>query len=60
MRIKLVGALPEQLRDLGFKAGDKVDAYELEGSKIGTMQFKVWVYGQEQLASVTDLNYVKA
>jgi hypothetical protein len=59
MRIKLFGALPEELRDMGFKHGDKVDAFPLEGSKIGTMQFKVWVDGQVQLASVSEQNYKK-
>lgn len=59
MRIKLQGVLPAELRDLGLKAGDKVDAYEMEGSRIGMMQFKIWHDGEEKFATVSDLNYVK-
>lgn len=59
MRIKLFGALPTALKDLGLKAGDIVDAYPIEGTIKDTMQFKMHVDGEPQVATVYPENYKK-
>lgn len=57
MRIKLFGALPQPLKDMGLKSGDIVDAYPIEGSIRDTMQFIMHVYGQPQVVTVYPENY---
>ena len=59
MRIKLYGALSQPLKDLGMKPGDIVDAYPIEGTIKDTMQFKLHVDGELQLATVYPENYKK-
>lgn len=59
MRIKLVGALPEQLRDMGFKTGDKHEAYPSENTKLGAVEIKVMIDGQQSVATVYPENFIK-
>jgi hypothetical protein len=59
MRIKLVGALPTELKDFGLKPGDIVDAYPADGTIKDTMQFKMHVDGEPQVATVYPENYKK-
>lgn len=57
MKIKLVGALPRQLRDMGLKAGDKFDAAPAENTRYNAVRFKVVVGEEEQVATVYQENY---
>jgi putative lipoic acid-binding regulatory protein len=57
MKIKLVGALPRQLRDMGLKAGDKFDASPAENTRYNAVRFKVMVGEEEQVATVYQENY---
>jgi hypothetical protein len=59
MRIKLVGALPTELKDFSLKPGDIVDAYPATGTIKDTMQFKLHVAGEIQIATVYPENYKK-
>lgn len=57
MKIKLVGALPRQLRDMGLKPGDKFDASPAENTRYNAVRFKVMVGDEEQVATVYQENY---
>ncbi len=41
MKIKLVGALPRELRDLGLKQGDQFDTFPAEKTNTRAVQFYV-------------------
>lgn len=59
MRIKLTGALPEELRDMGFKSGDKHEAYPSENTSLGAVEIKTFVDGKENIATVYPENFIK-
>lgn len=59
MRIKLVGALPRELRDLNLKVGDKLDAYPAENTRLGAVQVKLMIDEMPQVATIYPENYVK-
>jgi hypothetical protein len=59
MKIKLTGALPRQLKEMGLKAGEKFDASPAENTRYKAMQFKVLVGDEEQVATVYQENYVQ-
>jgi hypothetical protein len=59
MRIKLVGALPRELRDLNLKVNDKLDAYPAENTRLGAVQVKLMIDEVPQVATIYPENYVK-
>ena len=59
MRIKLVGALPRELKDMGFNPGDKLDAYDAENTTLNAVQVNVFIEGERQVATIYPENYVK-
>ena len=59
MKIKLVGALPRQLKEMGLKPGDKFDASAAENTRYNAVQFFVMVGDEMQVATVYQENYVK-
>jgi hypothetical protein len=60
MRIKLVGALPEELRDMGFKPGEKHEAWPSEKTRLGAVEIQITVDGAPAIATVYPENFVKA
>ena len=60
MKIKLVGALPTQLKDLGLKAGDLFEAYPSTSSTYANaVEIKVMKDGEPCVATVYSENYKK-
>lgn len=59
MKIKIVGALPQMLKDLGVKPGDKFDAEPAPNTTLGAVMFKVNVDGELQWATVWPENFKK-
>lgn len=59
MTIKIVGALPRELRDAGLKPGDKLKAEPAENSKLGAVKVKLWKDEADYIATVWPENYVK-
>lgn len=60
MDIKLTGALPRELKDLGLKPGDRFkDVEPVTGLKYGAMRLRVWHDDEERVAVVYQENYVK-
>jgi hypothetical protein len=59
MTIKLVGALPRELRDAGLKPGDKLKAEPAENSTLGAAKIKIWKDDADYIATVWPENYVK-
>ena len=59
MRIKLVGALPRELRDLGLKVEDKFEAYPAENTSLAAVQVKLLIDGATQVATIYPENFVK-
>jgi hypothetical protein len=57
--IKLVGALPRELKDAGLKPGDKLKAVPSETSVLGAMLVKVWKEEADYYCTVWPENYVK-
>lgn len=57
--IKLVGALPRELKDAGLRTGDKLKAEPAENSKLGAMKIRTWKDDAETIATVWPENYVK-
>ncbi len=42
MTIKLVGALPRELKDAGLRIGDKLKAEPAENTTLGAVKVKLW------------------
>jgi hypothetical protein len=59
MIIKLVGALPEQLRDMGFKPGEIYEAYSSENTRLDAVKIQKVVDGTVAIATVYLENYKK-
>jgi len=59
MTIKIVGALPRELRDAGLKPGDKLKAEPAENSKLGAVRVKLWKDEADYFATVWPENYIK-
>lgn len=59
MKIKLVGALPQKLKDLGLKPGDKFNAELAENGKYGAALIRPEFEGEIVVATVYQENYVK-
>jgi len=59
MKIKLVGALPLKLRDLGLKTGDIYNARQAENGKYGAAIIQVDKEGEDFIATVYQENYKK-
>jgi hypothetical protein len=59
MKIKLVGALPQQLKDLGLKPGDKFNAELAENGKYGAALIRPEFEGETVVATVYQENYKK-
>ena len=60
MDIKLKGILPRNLRNLGFKPGDRIYmAEQVPNSKFGTVRFRVLHNDEEIFQTVTAENYEK-
>jgi hypothetical protein len=59
MKIKLVGALPPELRDLGLKPGNMFDAYPAPGMEISAVNIRLVKDGEIQVATVFARNYLK-
>jgi len=59
MKIKLVGALPQQLKDLGLKPGDKFNAELAENGKYGAALIRPEFEGETVVATVYRENYKK-
>ena len=59
MKIKLTGALPRQLKEMGLKPGEKFEAMPAENTRLGAMRFKVMVGDEEQVATVYKENYIE-
>lgn len=57
--IKLVGALPRELKDAGLKPGDKLHATPSEVSTLGAMLVKVWKDDADFYVTVWPENYQK-
>ena len=45
MKIKLVGALPRELKDVGLKPGDEFNAFPAEKTNTRAVQFFIWREG---------------
>lgn len=58
MKIKLVGALPRELKDLGLKPGDQFDAQPAENTTLKAVQFFVWA-DEKFKCTVWPENYVE-
>jgi hypothetical protein len=60
MKIKLFGALPQQLKDLNLKPGDIFEAYPSTSSTYANaVELKVIKDGEPQIATVYQENYKK-
>jgi hypothetical protein len=59
MRIKLVGALSRDLKDLKLKPGDKFEAYPAENTNLAAVQVKLMVDGSPTIATIYPENFVK-
>lgn len=59
MKIKLVGALPQTLRDVGLRPGDKFNAELSENGKYGAAVIKVDFQGEILTETVYQENYKK-
>lgn len=59
MKIKLVGALPERLRDLGIKPGDRFDAEPAPNTRLGAVRFNVEKDDEFHICTVWPENFVK-
>ena len=59
MIIKLVGALPRELKDAGLKPGDKLKAEPAENSTLGAVKIKIWKEEADYIATVWPQNYIK-
>lgn len=59
MRIKLVGALPRELKDLGLKPGDEFDAFEAVNTRLNAVQVRISKDEEIQIATVYPENYKK-
>jgi len=59
MKIKLVGALPQMLRDMGLKPGECYEAEPAPFTTLGAVQFKIVRNGEEEFATVWPENYKK-
>jgi len=60
MRIKLVGALDQRLKDLGLKPGDIFEAYPSTSSTYANaVEVKVMKDGEPQIGTVYQENYKK-
>ena len=59
MKIKLVGALPRQLKEMCLKPGDQFDASAAENTRYNAVQFFVIVDDEMQVATVYQENYIK-
>jgi len=46
MKIKLVGALPRELKDLDLKPGQTFDAFPAEKTSTRAVQFYIWRDGK--------------
>jgi len=57
--IKLVGALPRELRDAGLRTGDKLKAEPAENSKLGAVRVKLWKDDADYIATVWPENFQK-
>ncbi|HSW67287.1 MAG TPA: hypothetical protein VLH16_01765 [Bacteroidales bacterium] len=57
--IKLVGALPRELKDAGLKPGDKLKAEPAENSKLGALKIRTWKEEADYYCTVWPENYVK-
>ena len=59
MKIKLVGALPQMLKDMGLKPGDKFEAQPAEYSRLGAVTVKVPIDDEIQIATIWPENFKK-
>ena len=59
MRIKLVGALPRELKDMGLKPNDEFDAVDAENTRLKAVQIRFQANDEPQVATVYPENYKK-
>ena len=59
MRIELVGALPRELKDLGFEPGNQFDASPAENTRLNAVKVRIQKDGEPCIATVYPENYKK-
>lgn len=59
MRIKLVGALPRELKDMGFEPGNQFDAAPAVNTRLNAVQVRIQKDGEIQVATIYPENYKK-
>jgi putative lipoic acid-binding regulatory protein len=59
MTIKLVGALPRELKDAGLRSGDKLKAEPSEKGTYGAVKITIWKDEAEYILTVYQENYIK-
>ncbi len=58
MKIKLVGALPRELKDLGLKPGQTFDASPAEKTNTRAVQFFIWREEENCKCTVWPENFI--
>jgi len=57
MKIKLVGALPRELKDLGVKSGQTYDAFPAQKTNTRAVQFYIWRNEEQCICTVWPENF---
>lgn len=57
MRIRIIGKLPDHVKDMGVKVNQVYDAHEAPDTTLDARRFRVVKDGQEQYCTVLPANY---